>query len=93
MSLSSKNKTPVSIMNDRIEQAIDAKKHQMRDVLKEVEKNFQTSIQGHIDYHTFLLAESKKKGDIASAVRHQVLIETYEGILRNYSMSNSYDNV
>ena len=39
------------------------------------------------------MEEAKKKGDISSAIHHKVMMETYESILKNYSMSNSYDNV
>jgi hypothetical protein len=86
-------KTNNEILDDRIEQAIDAKKHQMREVLKEVEKNTQTSFQGHIDYHKYLMQEAMQKGDIAAAMHHRVLMETYQSLLNNFSMSNSYDHV
>jgi len=78
-------------MNDRIEQAIDAKRQQTRDVLKEVERNFQKSIQGHIDFHKFLMEEAKKTNDLSSMIHHRVLMETYESILKNYSVSSTHD--
>lgn len=84
-------KASIEIMNDRIEQAIDAKRQQTRDVLKEVERNFQMSIRGHIDYHKYLMEEAKKNENVALMIHHRVLMETYESILKNYSMSNSYD--
>jgi len=72
-------------------QAIDAKKYQVREVLKEVESNTKTTFQAHIDYHKFLMEEARQKGDLALAIHHKVLMETYEGILKNFSMSNAYD--
>ena len=94
MSISSKNQKSISgLLNDRIEQAIDAKKHQIREVLKEVENTTKASFQAHVDYHKYLMEEAKQKGDIAVAIHHKVLMETYEGILRNFTMSNAYDKV
>jgi len=81
------------MLNDRIEEAIDAKNYQIREVLKEVERNTRSSFQAHIDYHKFLMEEAREKGDIALAIRHKVLMETYEGILKNFSMSNSYNTI
>jgi hypothetical protein len=80
-------------MNENMERAIDAKRQQARKVLKEVERNFQITIQAHIDYHKFLTEESKKRNDISTMAHHRILMKTYEGILNNYSMSNSYNNV
>lgn len=82
-----------NFVNERIDKAIDSKQHQIREVLKEVERNTRSSYQGHMDYHKFLMEEARKKGDVALAIHHQVLMETYEGILKNFSMSNSYELV
>jgi hypothetical protein len=91
---SAKNtRTNNELVNDRIEQAIDAKKHQMRGVLKEVERNTQISFQGHIDYHKYLMQQAMEKGDIASAMHHKILMETYQSILNNFSLSDSYDHI
>lgn len=49
--------------------------------------------QAHITYHKFLLQSAKDHGDIAAATHHQVMIETFEGLLKNFSMSGSYDTV
>ena len=95
LSISSKNQnsTVDGLLNDRIEEAIDAKKYQIREVLKEVESNTKTSFQAHIDYHKYLMEEARERGDISSAIHHKVLMETYESILKNFSMSNAYDGV
>lgn len=82
-----------NILEDRINKAIDAKRHQVRDALIEIEANFRKSIEGHITYHKYLMEQAKEHGDLAAAIRHQVMIETYEAILRNYSLSGSYDKV
>lgn len=39
------------------------------------------------------MEEARQKGDLALAIHHKVLMETYEGILKNFTMSNSYDKV
>jgi len=87
-----KPKTTFEQLDEDMERAIDAKRHQTREVLKEVEKTFQTSIQAHIDYHKFLMNAAKERNDILSMNRHLILMETYESILKNYSLSGSYDN-
>ena len=95
MDSSSKKKTMTSeeILDERINKAIDAKKHLVREALKEIESNFRNSMEGHITYHKYLMKEAREHGELAAAIRHQVMIETYESILRNYSLSNSYNNV
>ncbi|GEM_PF-2507501 len=80
-----------NLMNEQINKAIDAKKYQTREALKEVEKNTRMTFLAHVDYHKFLMEEAKKRADIPSAIHHQVMMETYEAILKNYSMSGSYD--
>ena len=86
-----KTKSIEDLFDDRISRAIDAKTHQVNETLKEVEKNFRTSIEGHVTYHRLMMETSKQNGDISGAIRHQVLLETYEGILRNYTLSSRYD--
>src|ERR1044072_2006186 len=72
---SAKNtRTNNELMNDRIEKAIDAKKHRMRGVLKEVERKTQIPFQGHIDYHKYLMRQAMEKGDVDSAMHHKVLM-------------------
>jgi hypothetical protein len=90
---SSQKKTAYAIMEDQMNKVIDAKRHQIREALKEVEKNTRASYLSHIEYHKYLLEQAKEKGDVATALHHRVMMETYESILKNYSMSNSYDNV
>lgn len=80
-----------ALLEDSVNKSIDTQKYRVREALKEVEKNTRISFQAHIDFHKFLMEEAKAKGDIASAVHHQVLMETYQGILKNFSLSNSYD--
>jgi predicted transcriptional regulator len=77
--------------DDRISKAIDLKKNQTKGVLQEIEANFRKSIEGHVEYHRYLVQQSKEKGDIATAIHHQVMMETYQSILKNYSMSGSYN--
>jgi predicted transcriptional regulator len=77
--------------DDRISKAIDLKKKQTKDVLQEIEANFRKSVEGHVEYHRYLVQQSKEKGDIATAIHHQVMMETYQSILKNYSMSGSYN--
>ena len=85
--------TTFGLMDENMERAIGAKRQQTRKVLKEVERNFQITIRAHIDYHKFLMKESEERNDLSVMTHHRILMETYEGILNNYSMSNSYDNV
>jgi hypothetical protein len=87
-----KPKSIEELFDDRISRAIDAKTHQVNETLKEVEKNFRTSIEGHVTYHKLMMETSRQNGDIPGAIRHQVLLETYEGILKNYTLSSRYDN-
>jgi hypothetical protein len=48
-------------------------------------------MEGHVEYHRYLVEESREKGDLAMAIHHQVMMETYQSILKNYSMSGSYN--
>jgi len=82
-----------SVFEDRVGKAIDAQKYRVREALKEVERNTRISYQSHIDYHKHLLREAKAHGEVANAMHHQIMVETYQSILKNYTMSNSYDNV
>ena len=86
-----KNNSVEEAFDDRISKAIDLRKKQTKDVLQEIEANFRKSIEGHVEYHRYLVQQSKEKGDIATAIHHQVMMETYQSILKNYSMSGSYD--
>jgi hypothetical protein len=79
------------LFDDRVERAIDASRYRVREALKIVESTTKISFQGHIDYHKYLMEEARRIGDIATAMRHQVLMETYQSILKNFSLSNSYD--
>jgi hypothetical protein len=81
------------IFDDRTNKAIDSKRYQVRNRLMEIEANIRKSIEGHITYHKYLMQEAKNVGDMAQAMHHQVMMETYESVLKNYSMSNSYNNV
>jgi intergrase/recombinase len=84
---------PRSVFEDRVGKAIDAQKLRVRDALKEIEANYRTSTEAHITYHKHLMEHARAHGDLATAIHHQVMVETYQSILKNYSMSNSYDNV
>ena len=86
-----KNNSVEEAFDDRISKAIDLRKKQTKDVLQEIETNFRKSIEGHVEYHRYLVEQSKEKGDIATAIHHQVMMETYQSILKNYSMSGSYN--
>jgi hypothetical protein len=86
-------KTVESIFESKVSQAIDAKKYQVKEALKSVEQMTRDNYQAHITYHKFLLQSAKDHGDIAAATHHQVMIETFEGLLKNFSMSGSYDTV
>ena len=87
------NSITEEIFDRKVTQAIDAKKHQMREALKEIEGNTRKNYEAHIAYHKYMMEAAKEQGDIQGAVRHQVMTETYEAILRNFTMSGSYDKV
>jgi hypothetical protein len=91
-SLTKGNQTE-SELEDRVGKAINAQKARVRETLREIEINYQTSTEAHIEYHRYLMGQAKAKGDLARAIHHQVMMETYQSILKNYSMSNSYNNV
>jgi hypothetical protein len=91
-SLTKKNLTE-SVFEDRIGKAIDAQKLGVREALREIEANYRTTTEAHITYHRELMQHAKDHGDIATAIHHQVMMETYQSILKNYSMSNSYNNM
>lgn len=87
------NSVTEKIFDRKVAQAIDAKRHQMREALREIESNARKSYEAHITYHKLMKEAAKEQGDIQGAVRHQVMTETYEAILRNFTMSGSYDTV
>jgi len=86
-----KNNSIEEAFEDRVNKAIDLRQKQTKDILQEIESNFRKSIEGHIEYHRYLVEQSREKGDIALAIHHRVMMETYQSILKNYSMSGSYN--
>jgi hypothetical protein len=86
-------RTIESIFESKVNQAIDAKKYQVREALKSVEKMTRDNYEAHVTYHKFLLQSAKERGDIATATHHSVMIDTFEMLLKNFSMSGSYDKV
>jgi hypothetical protein len=80
-----------NIFESKVSQAIDAKKYQVRQALKHVEDITRKNYEGQITYHKYLKESALEHGDLAAATHHQVMIETFESILRNFSMSGSYD--
>lgn len=87
------NRAVEELFDKKINQAIDAKKHEMRGALKEIEHNTRKNYEAHITYHKLMAEAAREQGDIQGAMRHQVMIETYEAILRSFTMSGSYDKV
>jgi hypothetical protein len=87
------NRTIEELFDRKISQAIDAKKDQMRDSLREIEANTRKNYEAHLTYHKLMAETAREQGDIQGGVRHQVMIETYESILRSFTMSGSYDKV
>jgi len=86
-----KNNSVEEAFDDRVNKAIDLRQKQTKDILQEIESNFRKSIEGHIEYHRYLVEQSREKGDIALAIHHRVMMETYQSILKNYSMCGSYN--
>jgi len=87
MSDNNKQETSFELISAEIDQAIEAKRHQTSEMLDEVEKHFQTLVQSHIDYHKYLMEQAKKKDEMQLVDHHRALMETYEAIIKNYSMS------
>ncbi|AFU60249.1 MAG: hypothetical protein QXX64_06350 [Nitrososphaera sp.] len=79
------------LFDDKVNKAIDANRYQVREALKEIERNTRAFYLTNTEYHRRMMEEAKTKGDIATAIHHQVLMETYQGILKNFSLSESYD--
>ena len=79
------------LFDDRVNKAIDANRYQVREALKEIERDIRAFYLAHIEYHRCMMEEAKAKGDVAAAIHHQVLMEAYQGILKNFSLSESYD--
>ena len=91
MDNSVKQRTSQETLDDSVSKAIDAKVCQTRDILKEIERNTRISFEGHVTHHKYLMDAAKQRGDIATAIHHQVVMETYQSILKNFSMSGAYD--
>lgn len=87
------NQIAQEIFDRKVTQAIDAKKHQMNEALREIEGNTRKNYEAHITYHKLMAEAAREQSDFQVAMRHQVMIETYESILRNFTMSGSYDKV
>jgi erythromycin esterase-like protein len=85
------NQIAQEIFDRKVTQAIDAKKHQMNEALREIEGNTRKNYEAHVTYHKLMAEAAREHGDFQGAMRHQVMIETYESILRNFTMSGSYD--
>ena len=80
------------ITNEVMEQAIDEKKRQVREALKEAENRTRTSFQSQNEYHRQMMEEARKKDDIAAVLHHRIMMETYDSILKYFSLSDSDDN-
>lgn len=78
------------MLDENVNSLIDARNQQTREALKEIEKTFRSGIESHIAYHKLLMESARERGDLPAAMRCQVMIETYESILKNYSLSKSY---
>jgi ribosomal protein S17E len=72
---------------------ITENKEYTNQVLKEIEKNFRNTIQGHITHHGYLEEEAEKRGDIGAVMYHRTRREVYQQILASYSLSNSYATI
>lgn len=86
-----RRKTINEIFDEKVNSIIDARNQQTKEALKEIEKTFRTGIESHITYHRILMKSAKERGDLPAVMRCQVMIETYESILKSYSLSRSYD--
>lgn len=78
----------LQLIEDSLKIAFEGKRERMREVLQSAEDSFISNMQAHIIHHKYLLESALEQNDIKRIAYHQIMIETFQSILINYTRAS-----
>ena len=82
-------KQELQLAEYRLRNIVQGNRQQMREVLQSAEDAFINNMQANVTHHRYLLDVAIEKRDVKMAAHHQVMADTYQAILNNYTLASN----
>jgi hypothetical protein len=82
---------PLTVIDQRVHDAIEAVKGDTQRVLNIVEQNYRNYLEANITYHQYLMKLSAEENkNLQQYAHHKVMLETYQVMLDNLNSSKRF---